>query len=251
MNSGNKSGKIELSVEEIIAVLRRSDLPTVIIEGKDDTIVFRPLEEKYFEQGVSIFPVGGRSKLLRLFEELGSHENLIFFADRDEWCLEATPQKYLSDRLVFTVGYSIENDVIIDSQMFSMMTKEEKENFDRELEKFIYWYALAFTRFLAGDAEIIRWHCAKILDDAKHYNEYVKLQRNEEYPEALRNKISADYAFLLRGKSLIHLIVRHLSYPGRNPRHNHAALLEMAAVRGGRLVNRFYESVNRTLLGAA
>lgn len=247
MNTKHGAGKVEFTVEEISSTLKRSKLPTVLIEGKDDNIVFRPLEEKFAAKRLSVFPVGGRSKLLTLFKEFEGNSQFLFIADKDAWCMSPLPVEFSTDQLIFTEGYSIENDAMRDDNMFALLTVAEKEKFEKDLEVFTKWYALAFSRFLSGDEETIKTHCSTILDDPKKRLELTTLKEGEQYPDALYAAISAKYKSVLRGKSLIHLLVRHLSYAGRLPRHHHAALLEGAATRPGPLLGRFYERVDRFL----
>ena len=60
------SGKIEISTEEAIAVIKKSSLPTVVIEGADDAIVYRKIED-IGDGFVSLLPVGGRENVLAIF----------------------------------------------------------------------------------------------------------------------------------------------------------------------------------------
>jgi hypothetical protein len=55
-----------ISLEEWIALLERSVLPTIIIEGRDDVIVYREFEKKL---NVDVLPVGGRNTILEIFKE--------------------------------------------------------------------------------------------------------------------------------------------------------------------------------------
>ncbi|MFK3689820.1 hypothetical protein ACI2J4_06005 [Agrobacterium tumefaciens] len=250
MSSSASRGKIELTLEEISYTLRHSALPTIIIEGKDDTIVFRPLEERFGAERISIFPVGGRTKLLALFEELGTNPQFLFIADRDQWCVDPIPEKYMSSRMLFTDGYSIENDAMRDGDMLALLRYSERAKFEQELDIFLNWYALAFNRVLQGNDEAIRTHCATIIDEVEQRNSLMQLKPGEQYPEELKEKLAAEYLRLVRGKSLIHLLVRQISYPGRVPRHHHAALLEQVAVKPGPLLAKFYQAVEELLLGS-
>ncbi|MGV1804290.1 DUF4435 domain-containing protein [Agrobacterium vitis] len=251
MTGSVSRGKIELTLEEISYTLRHSALPTIIIEGKDDTIVFRPLEERFGAERVSIFPVGGRAKVLTLFSEFGANPQFLFIADRDEWCVDPIPENFNSPRLIFTDGYSIENDAIRDGDMLALLRQSERAKFEEELKTFLGWYALAFNRSLAGTDEAIRTHCSIILDNVEKRDSLLQLKPGEQYPHALMERLAVDYLSLVRGKSLIHLLVRQLSYPGRSPRHHHAALLEQVAVKPGPLLEKFYHAVDELLLGRA
>lgn len=60
-----------LTTEELIATLRNTSLPTVVVEGLDDMIVYRAIEQRLSHLNVSILPTGGRSKLLDIYKRKG------------------------------------------------------------------------------------------------------------------------------------------------------------------------------------
>src|SRR5258708_3282019 len=129
---------VVLTIDEILATLKHSSLPTVIIEGRDDAIVFRRLEVIYGEAGLSIFAVGGRSALLATFarrDEVGKND-IAFIADRDAWVLCGVPSQCKAGCLIPTEGYSIENDVIRDGRLETLMTAPERATYLRELSEF-------------------------------------------------------------------------------------------------------------------
>ena len=66
--------KIIPSFEELISALERSNLPTVIVEGEDDIIVYRTLDEKV--DGIDVIDVGGRDILLKIYREKLVNRNL-------------------------------------------------------------------------------------------------------------------------------------------------------------------------------
>ena len=63
------SNHIKMTECEIISLLERSSLPiSILIEGKDDFIIYRRLEH-YLDTDVDVFGVGGRSILLSIFNQ--------------------------------------------------------------------------------------------------------------------------------------------------------------------------------------
>jgi hypothetical protein len=71
----------------------------------------------------------------------------------------------------------------------------------------------------------------------------VHLRSGEVFPVDLYDKIKADYGRLLRGKSLLAILMRHLSYKGRSVRHNQRALLQNVGASRGPLLNEMFNSV--------
>jgi hypothetical protein len=198
---GSGQSKIDITVDEIIATLKRSSLPTLVTEGGDDVIVFRGAEVDFASIGLSILPVGGRDKLLQIFcrrSEL-EHINIAFVADRDVWVYNEVPQEFVSEKLVLTDGYSVENDLYRDGNLENLLTNDEAGRFRAELAAFIKWYALAVARVLDGRGGKIRIHPNHLLDSNERLSSESELQEGEAYPDELKAKIENDYKRYLRG----------------------------------------------------
>lgn len=238
----DKNGHVTLTVDEIISALQHSSLPTVIIEGKDDLLVFRGMENEFFDIGLSIMPVGGRCAVLEIFKrrfEINNLNKLAFIADQDSWIISGIPQDYLSERLLFTNGYSIENDVYIDGDLERLLNKNEHQIFLKELKLFMDWYAIAIDRFMSGVDQKLDVHPNALLDDKVERAKLMNLQADEVYPAQLRIELEKDYLYKIRGKSLIAVLMRQLSYKGRAARHNDKSILENVATRPGPLLHKF------------
>jgi hypothetical protein len=141
--------KTEPTVDEIIATLNHSNLPTLVIEGNDDVIIFRRLEEQAPNLTLSVLPVGGRASVLALYDrkgEIRSGQSLAFVADLDLWVFSGKPKEYHSTDLIFTEGYSIENDAFRDVDCEKLLVHSEKHAFREEVKIFAEWYALAVSR---------------------------------------------------------------------------------------------------------
>jgi len=237
---------MDVSVDEFIATLRRSSLPTIVVEGVDDIVVYRYFEERLARWGVSLMPVGGRQMVIDIFKRRSEFAavKLAFVADMDSFVHVGVPADLESDELIFTDGYSVENDVFRDGCLERLLRVEEKEQFTDELARFLRWYALALSRYLAGRSESISLHPEHVLSN---YEELIVLAEGEAYPDALLQSVQDNYERLLRGKSLMPLLVRRTNYKGRIPRHNSHALLEIVAARPGRLLNGLFNKITSAL----
>lgn len=241
-----KKNKAMPSVEELVSTIKRSSLPTVVIEGSDDVVVFRGLEEVYYDCGLSILPAGGRNNVLQLFSRRNEflEKLVVFLVDKDEWVLNEIPAEYVNERLICTDGYSIENDIYVDGGLERLMSPDERVRFREELEVFLRWYALAINRALQPPGgEEYKCHPNVILDDALERERRMILDNGENFPEDLHARISEGYSKILRGKSLMALLTRQLSYKGRPVRHNHLQLMETISCQRGPLINRIYLEV--------
>lgn len=236
--------KIEPTKEELLATLRHSNLPTVLIEGYDDIIFYRRVEQEFNNFKIDMLPAGGKQTVLWLKNELRKKPVNIQVAcivDQDTWVNFGIPDDI--DDVITTYGYSVENDLYIDGDFEKLLLDDEARVFKHELSLFIYWYALALFRHTQShDGEDLcsyREHPNNILDN--NYDNHISLNKEEIYPEELRKDIEDNYKLKLRGKSLIYLLMRRLSSKNRIPKHNHKQLMDIAAARKGnnyiRLVN--------------
>lgn len=241
--------RIEITVHEIITLLNHSSLPTIIVEGNDDLIVYRTIETALNEYSFSILPVGGREKALEVFNrrgEIKSTQFLFFIVDKDCWVYSDVPKEFQHDAIICTDGYSIENDIIVDSNIICTIAGDHKYVFEEKLDKFTYWYALAVDRFLRGEVSVLKESPDKILSDEK-YQQYVILKNDEEYPESLKNKIRSDYIKLIRGKSLLSLIVRVLNNRQNSARYDTKAIFEMVSVRPGDKIKNIISKIKELI----
>jgi hypothetical protein len=233
-----------MSIEEIISLLKKTSLPTVVIEGNDDMVVYRSLEERLAHLGVSMLPVGGRQKVLKIFErmsEISGSIKLAFIADKDVWVTVGVPPEYVNDHLVFTEGYSIENDVFVDGELWRLLNRDEFSRFEIEVRDFVEWYALALSRFLRDNGEQISRHPDYVLNPQERPR-LLALRAGEAYPDAMRDSIFALYKYQLRGKSLLNLLVRNTNRGG-GPHHTDGSLLASVAIRPGANLNRIMNRV--------
>jgi hypothetical protein len=239
-----KGVRTEPTVDELVSMLRHSSLPTLVVEGDEDVVAFRCLEERFCSIQLSVLRVGGRPNLLAVFGRRGElpRDSVAFIADRDMWVYGELPLDYRSPLIAFTHGYSLENDVFMDGEIEKMMSIGERERFLEEVERFVEWFALAVNRLICGSSdERLDFHPNAILDGG--VSAAVELQPGETYPSALQTRIKEDYARLIRGKSLLALAVRQLSYPGRAVRHHHLSLIEVTANRPGALLQSLHQHV--------
>lgn len=237
----------EPTIDEWVATLKRTSLPTVVIEGKDDVVVFRRLEERQ-SMGLSILPVGGREKVIKLFDrrdEFATNKKLVFVADRDNWVITGIPEAYQVPEFLFTSGYAIENDVFVDGNLESLLHHGERDEFKRELLVFIEWYALALSRHLSGRSYEIKLHPNHVLDNEDERRRLMSLVEGEDYPNELKNQLMSQYGKLLRGKSLLALLLRYLGKEGRGARHNDKALIEMVAANPGALIKKLFDDISQ------
>ncbi|WP_294291863.1 DUF4435 domain-containing protein [uncultured Chryseobacterium sp.] len=219
---------LEITVDEIIETLKRSSLTTVLVEGVDDVMIYRWLEDEIGIHKASFLPCGGRENLLKIYERRAEFSNLttVFVADKDSYVYINPPKKY-SD-IIWTNGYSIENDLYYGRNIERLFSKDEKEVFTKSLNNFIEYYAFEVENYLNQKEFSFRNHPQHILCDVQHIvkQDFLKKINFVKPDSEIENKLKASYDILIRGKSLFALVTRILSNKNRQIKHSKVSLLE-------------------------
>lgn len=229
--------KNNFTKEELLETIKRSSLPTVLVEGDDDIIFYRRIEQEFGNFKISILPAGGKQAVLWLKNKLDENPvdiQVAYIVDQDDWVNFGIPDD-ISD-VITTCGYSVENDLYTDGNLEELLLDNEINIFKNELEKFVFWYALALFRHKQNSnnncsLSEYKKHPNEILDN--DYNKQISLYEGEVYPEEFRQNIEDNYKLKLRGKSLISLLMRRLSHNARIPKYSRTQLMDMAASRKG------------------
>lgn len=243
-------GKVELTVDDIIATLKNSHLPNVIVEGRDDLVIFRRIEEILSVHFVSVLPVGGQDKVLELFRRRREYSNgkkIVFVADRDRWVFEGVPPNLIDNLLVFTDGYSIENEAIRDANLEILMAPVERQQFRAELYITMKWFALAMSRYLAGKPEPLNIHPNHLFQQHNLDAYLSEMLVDDSDAINLHNQLIGDPLKFLRGKTLLALMMRQLSYAGRIVHHQPLSLLDTAGASPGPHLNTLFNKIRIAL----
>ena len=203
------------TVDEIVATLKRSSLPTILVEGKDDMIVYRQMERFFGTTKVNFMPCGGRGTLLKVFERRGEFSNIItfFIADKDMWVFETTPIEY--NEVLFTTGYSLENDLYMDGKYLldGLLDTNELVTKSDILKNIVEWYAFETEAYFNGNAP----EFAKISflnenimakNSAKFTTDFLKKCNFKKPNERLYHDILENYDIKLRGKFIFQIYIK-------------------------------------------
>jgi hypothetical protein len=238
--------KPDLTVDEIIASLNHSSLPTIIVEGKEDIIVLRKMEHIFQRYSLSIMVGYGKVKALEIFRRRSEIRTKILVAvivDMDLWVFSGVPVEYQSDFLITTDGFSIENDAFRDAKYDELMFPPERRLFLEDIQAFVKWYTLQIhAHKTQNNSDIARDPISVIQNDSIHIDE-----RQDGYPLNLFCQILNDYKKLVRGKSLMRILMQQLSARHRSVKHRSDVLLEIAAHSGGKYINGIFEKVSLLL----
>lgn len=244
------SDKPRPTVDELFETLKRTRLPTVLVEGRDDIIFYRKIEEELCDYGVDMLPAGNKEAVLCLYKKIKKSpisSTIIFIVDNDLWVHEPPANSAEFGDVIKTNGYSIENDLYSDGSLENLLSEGERLKFSKELSKFVKWYALSVKRRLNGVDVSFRTHPGKILDDENFFEVSTALGQDESYPQDLFEEIINDYDRILRGKSLFALLLRQLTSKKREVKFSAKQLMEFGASRKGANFQKIRDSVRYSL----
>ena len=204
-----------MTVEHLVGVLRRARKPSIVVEGDDDVIIYRELAKRIGILEVVLRPSGGREKLLQVYERRSEFTQVpvAFIADQDMWLFSGIEQGY--DDVIWTTGYSIENDLYSDAELERLLDDNETAEHQQILDAISTWFAFAIEEYLAGNAPKLDLHCDEMVPPGKtELDTGFCTRQGFRTPNAERvQQIRNTYQLLLRGKQLFQLLVRFLSKP--------------------------------------
>ena len=204
-----------MTVEHLVGILRRARKPNIVVEGDDDVIIYRELTRRIGILEVVLLPSGGREKLLQVYERRSefSHIPVVFIADQDMWLFSGIDQGY--EDVIWTNGYSIENDLYSDAELERLLDDNETAEHQQILDSISTWFAFAVEEYLAGNAPKLNQHCDEMVPPGKtELDVGFCVRQSFRTPNTARvQQIRSAYQLLLRGKLLFQLLVRFLSKP--------------------------------------
>ncbi len=204
-----------MTVDRLVGVLRSSHKPNIVVEGNDDVIIYRELTKRIGILEVILRPSGGRDNLLQVYErrnEFG-HIPVAFIADQDMWLFSGIEQSY--EDVIWTSGYSIENDLYSDADLERLLDENETAEHQQILDSISIWFAFAVEEYLAGNSPTLDLHCDEMIPPGKtELDAGFCTRQSFSTPNPNRvQQIRSAYKLLLRGKQLFQLLVRFLSKP--------------------------------------
>ena len=239
------------TVDELVAALCRSRLPTVIVEGTDDMRIYRWVEGSIGSQNANVLPAGGRNNLLSVYQRRNEYAHLpiAFVADQDLWLFAGIPPDYHG--IIWTQGYSIENDLYAGADLENLLNADEIEEHQQVLDSIIGWFAFEVEEYLAGKPAEVGHHCNEVVPpNQTERDQDFCIRRGFRFPNAGRiRQIKDAYQLQLRGKLLFQMLSRFLNAPNRSPKYPILALYEIALkmTSSHRLMSRLIDEIKSTI----
>lgn len=219
-----------MTAEEIVATLQKSCLPTFLVEGSDDLAVYRWVEDQLGTLNANVLPCGGRSVLLEVYARRDEFSDLktAFVADRDMWYFTAIPAGYPG--IIWTDGYSVENDAYEPSNIETYLTAQECLEFHKLLRELVRWFAFEVEEYRAGREARVATHPNRVIPHGQSNlcPHFVNERGFTEPSAATVVEVAASYKLGVRGKLLFQLLLRFLSATNRTPKYSRAAAIDVA-----------------------
>lgn len=233
-----------MSVDEIVAALGHTSIPSIIIEGKEDLMVYRWIVEDVLGTDVSLFPCGGRNTLFEVYNRRGEFKSTptLFIADKDVYVYGFIPPQY-SD-IFFTEGYSLENDLYFGRGVESLLSKVEAKNYQKARDNYIRYYGCQLEKLKNGGLYCLTQTPHELLDDK---NDLIKDKVQYTFKEPSTNtfkSLSNNYDLLFRGHSIFLLLTYFLSKSGRAVTHSTKSLYELCyRTYKSKYINRLQDKI--------
>ena len=218
------------TVEDLVTTLRLSKKPNIVVEGKNDEIIYGSLVDRLGIFDVDFFRAGCKNTLLHLYEELSQYENsgdfrhapVAFIADRDMWLFRGIPSRY--DDIIWTEGYSIENDLYSNAKLRSRVGNMAE--YDQTLDSISMWFAYKVEEYLEKNPPPPKkvfqsFRDEEHVDVGRRLRRIIPVEKTTLAPnleslpsnhETVRT-VRRAYHLQLRGKLLFELLIRFLNKP--------------------------------------
>lgn len=225
--------KYVLTEDEIVSYIKKSNLTNILVEGPNDLQIYNWIEEKIDRLNVRILPCGGRNTLIKIFRRRNefSNKKVVFIADKDMWVYSEIPERYTD--IIFTTGYSVENDLYSCSTntIYDLFSDREKSDFEEIISSLLLWYCYEIEMFKKNkDFNLnISLHLNQVIHSdstslAPHY--LAKINNYEPCTKTL-NELSINNMIKLRGKFIFDAIIRQLSSKQRRSKFSRDNVFEL------------------------
>lgn len=219
-----------LSVDETVAYLKRTSQTTALVEGRDDQKVYRYIEDRLEDLDLDVLICEGREGLLAVHRRRNEFAGapVVFIADQDMWYFTGIPHEY-ANSVLFTEGYSIENDLYVRDVFEALMSPEEQLRFRSLVHQLARWQAFHVEQFVKVGNCRCDAHVSQIAPDDVLCDEHLTSIGFVEPDAAVISRIVDNYPQALRGKTLFQIVLRILSATQRPSKFSRDNLIELGA----------------------
>jgi len=208
---------------EIIAAIKHSILPTVLVEGVQDKEALRLLDASIGKVG-AVICCKGRDTLFAVWARRAelAGKCIVFVADKDLFVVGSIPVEYKG--IIFTDGYSLENDILESKRWISLQDADDKAHYEQMTELNIDHFWVQVRAFI-DNATPPQW-----LSPYRLQADNFALSQNDKQKQnecRLYRRIAANPLRYVRGKNVLHAVHHSLSHSGRKNKFSPGQILEL------------------------
>lgn len=213
-----------MTPDEIISTIKRSFIPTICVEGVQDKSALRLIDRLIGVNG-SVLCCNGRKNLFAIWERRYefSDKKVAFLADRDLYLFEKIPSKY--NGIIFTYGYSLENDIILTEKWKDILTSEDYSVLNLAIDMSLNHYWCECKKFVESKQQPVWISAHRLLKD---HNDGLYTANIGFDSCPIYRKISKKPFRFLRGKNLLECIHAALSYKQRQNKFSPGHIIEIS-----------------------
>ncbi len=215
-----------LDDDELISAINHSSQPYIIVEGPNDVMVYRWILDE-MDCSDLLEPrngCDGVNALIRRRNEI-VNPKVIFIIDKDT--LVYSNSEPVDNNVIYTEGYSIEND-LYQGKSFEKhyFKKDDKSLFEKALNEFLRYYACELEKF-KNSKEFDFTKSPESILSVNHLLDTSKLTDYKEPSQSSVEYLRKDYDLLLRGHSLFHLVRMIVGRKERTIKYSQKQLYDM------------------------
>ena len=194
-----------MTEKEIVDYIKRTSLSTLLVEGSNDAAIYRWLEYRLGVFSGNLLFCPGRDVRISIYRsrEMFAHGKLAWLADLDMWRFSRPPSDL--GGIVFTTGYSIENDLYAGTQIEALLDEHERSRHTRLLGILCRWFSFEVLEYLAGRDVQTAHHVRRMVDlDAMEMHSEFATQRGYSEPDpSFVTSLLADYKLSFAGRRFL------------------------------------------------
>lgn len=217
-------------VDFIISELQHSSKPNIIIEGPADLPIYQRLVGSLGIFDIDYHVADGRNNLLAIYKRRAefSHKSVAFIADKDMWVFTEVPVEY--NHIIFTEGYSIENDLYVIGELEKWLDDHQKPSYCRIVRQICTWMAFEVEEFVAARPHFVDKHLNEIIPPRSEAlnTDFLNRRGFRDPGSKMIADITDEYDRKLRGKLLFDLLIRFLKDSNPPLKIDHRGLSRVA-----------------------
>lgn len=213
----------ELSYDVILRRLKNTTIPTIVVEGKDDTLLFSWILAKANAGTENILLCGSCKLLEKIYTEISKNPIQypfvkLFIADQDMYVFTGIPKEF--EGIFHTKGYSIENDLYADAENFIdklIVFPDVLEKKKTIIQNITHWFAFEVENYSnklqVNESVDTKFKECKLLNtdnfsqNTLDFTPNFLQKRGFTMPNAaIKDDLLQNYALKLRGHTLFEMI---------------------------------------------